>query len=258
MMIVLYVDRRKEILEMILENGSVKVSDLVEKYSIGKATIRRDLKYLAENNGVKLTYGGAFADDGTSYHSIKELSIQAKRNESIEEKTEIAKKASQLINDGDTIALNAGTTVEMILDYLDGITKLNVVTLSLNVAVKAATLPFVDLYMPGGKLRSYSGAFYGKEAEDFLRKFSVDKAFFGVNAVSLKDGVTHSVFEEVSTNRILFDISNERYLVADSSKFDKMSLVKMADLDEFDGFVVDNKIDEKYVKYAEINDIDII
>lgn len=254
----LYVDRRKEILDIIRSGGSAKVADLAKKFSIGEATIRRDLKYLAENYDIQLTYGGAFAKDDNQYNPITEYNIQTKKQQNLEEKKAIAKKAASLIKDGETIALNSGSTVELILDYLEGITHLNIITLSLNVAVKASTIPYVDVYMPGGKLRSYSGAFYGKESEDFLRKFSIDKAFFGVVAISIKDGVTHPVFEEVSSNRILFDISREKYLVADSSKMDKASLVKMANLEEFDGFVVDEHVNEKYIKFADINEIEII
>ena len=254
----LYIDRRKEILATITTHGSVKVADLAKAYDLSEATIRRDLKYLAEHYGVEMTYGGAFLNDSRNYNHITEMNIYTKRTQNLEQKKIIAQKSAQLIHDGDTIALNSGSTVELILDYLQDITHLNVITLSLTVGAKAARFPFIDVYMPGGKLRSVSGAFYGKDSEEFLKKFSVDKAFFGVVAVGLKSGITHPVLEEVNSNRVLLEISNKKYLVSDTSKFDKVSLVKMADLEEFDGFVVDDDLPEKYRTYADINNIRII
>jgi DeoR family transcriptional regulator, aga operon transcriptional repressor len=242
----LYIDRRKEILDLIMKDGSVKVSELAKKYDIGEATIRRDLKFLAEQYGVQLTYGGAFLYKSDNYTNITEMNINKKKAQNLEQKKIIAKKAASLIKDGDTIALNQGSTVELILSYLGNISKLNVITLSLNVAVKASTLPFIDVYMPGGKLRSFSGAFYGRDSEEFLKKFNVDKAFLGAAAVSLENGVTHPVLEEVNSNRVLIEISRKNFLVTDTSKFDKISLVKMADLEEFDAFIVDDDIDDKY------------
>lgn len=254
----LSIERRREILDLLFNTGAVKVAVLAQKYNVGEATIRRDLKYLSEEYGINLTYGGAFVDKNEKYNSIEELNISKKRLECIEEKQIIAKKAAGLIKNGDIIALNAGSTVEYILDYLEGITKLSVITLCLNVAIRAANIPYIDVYLPGGKLRSLSGALHGPDAESFLKKFSINKCFFGVAAVSLKKGITHPAFEEVYSNRVLMEISEEKYLVADSSKFDCVSLAKMAELDEFDAYIVDDKFPDSYRKFAQLNNIKVI
>ncbi len=254
----LNIERRKDILDLILKMGSVKVIDLAKKYNVGEATIRRDLKYLAEEYGVNLTYGGAFIKENHNYRHINEINISNKLQAHYEEKHLIARKAAKLIEDGDTIALNAGSTVQYILDYLENITSINIITLSLNVAVKAANIPFANVYLPGGKLRNMSGALHGPDAENFLKNFSIDKCFFGVAAVSLKRGITHPALEEVHSNRILLEISEKKYLVCDSSKFDCISLVKMADLDELDAYIVDDKFSEDYRKFASLNKIEII
>ena len=254
----IYIDRRKEILEIIMKKGSAQVNELAQKFDVGEVTIRRDLKYLVQHYGIQLTYGGAIANDTQGYKSIAETEISKKRTQNLEAKKIIAKKAASLIEDGDTIALNAGSTVELIIDYLDDFNSLNLITLSLNVAMKAAKKPFIDVYMPGGKLRSVSGAFYGSDTEAFLEKFSVDKVFFGVVAACLQNGVTHPVLEEVNVNRVLAHISRKCYLVTDSSKFDKTSLIKMIDLDAFDAFVVDEEFPDTYKNFAELNNIKVI
>jgi DeoR family fructose operon transcriptional repressor len=253
-----HVERRKAILDTILEKGSVKAEALAREYEVGVPTIRRDLKYLAEEYGIELAYGGAYAKNDLYHSRITELNISQKKMVHLEEKRMIAKKAAGIVNDNETIALNAGSTVELILEYLPDVKNLNVITLSLNVALKASNMSGITVYMPGGKLRNYSGAFYGSESDQFLRRFNIDKAFMGVLAVSLDKGVTHSSIEEISTNQTLVEISNRCYLVADYSKFDKVSVIKMLDLDIFEAFIVDDKIPKHYIQYAANNGINII
>lgn len=250
--------RRKDILNIIYKQGSVKVTLLAKKYDVNEATIRRDLKDLAKKHGIHLAYGGAFIDDGRTCDSIGEINLIKKRRHNFEEKQMIARKAAKLINDGETIALNAGSTAEYILDYLENITHLNVITLCAHIAIKAATNPAISLYMPGGRLRSPSGVFYGDDSVDFLKKFSVDKCFLGIAAVNIKKGIMHPVLEEIPNQRILLDISEKKYLIADYSKFDCASLATMADLEEFDGLIVDDKLPEVYHEFAKLNNIEII
>jgi len=253
-----HIERRKEILKLILDNRSVKVGTLSEKYDVGEATIRRDLKYLAKEYGITLSYGGAFTKEKITYQTTPEMDIFKKRTQNIDEKRLIAEKAAKLIENGDTIALNAGSTVELMLDYLEDVKDVNLITLSLNTALRASLIQGITVYMPGGKLRSFSGAFYGKEANEFLKTFNIDKAFMGVMAVSISKGITHGAFEEVEINQTIYEISRKCYLMADYSKFDKVSLTKMVDLSAFDGFILDDKTPETYWEYCKSNDIEII
>lgn len=252
------ITRRKEILGLLYKQGSVKVTALAQQFEVNEATIRRDLKNLSEQHHVKLTYGGAFIDDEKPFYSIAEINLANKRQQQYDEKQLIARKAAALIQDGETIALNAGSTVEYILDYLENINSLNIITLCIHVAVKAAANPNIAVYMPGGKVRNSSGVFCGSDTESFLRKFSVDRCFMGVAAVNLKKGVMHPVLEEIANNRILLDIAEKRYLVADYSKFDCVSLTSIAELDEFDAFISDDRLPELYREYANLNNIEIL
>lgn len=253
-----HIDRRKEILNLILTQRSVKVADLSESYNVGEATIRRDLKYLSQEYGITLTYGGAYTKEKITYHTTPEMDIYIKRAQNIEKKRMIAKKAANLIHDGDTVALNSGSTVELVLDYLEDIKEVSLITLSLNTALKASSIQGITVYMPGGKLRSFSGAFYGKEANEFLKSFNIDKAFMGVMAVSLSKGITHGAFEEVEINQTLYAICKKCYLMADYTKFDKVSLTNMVDLSVFTGFILDDKTTEFYHEYGRKHGIEII
>lgn len=252
------INRRKEILNYLYKNGAAKVRELAVKHNVNDATIRRDLKYLAQNYEIQLTYGGAFVDDKKTNITIWEHPHETKKREHYEEKQMIAQKAASLIHDGDTIALNAGTTVEFILDYIVNISRLNIITLCINIALKAAMIPSVRVYIPGGKIRNSSGVVYGCDMESFLKSFSVNKCFMGVAAVDLKKGITHPVMEEVAGNKILLAISQKKYLLADSSKYDCVSLVKMADISDFHSIIVDDKFSSVYRNFANINHIEII
>lgn len=122
-------------------------------------TIRRDLKYLAEEYGIELTYGGAYAKESLASQTTVEMNIAQKKLQNLDEKRIIAQKAARLIKDGDTIALNSGSTVELVLDYLEDMKSLNVITLSLNVALKASTVKGVNVFMPGGRCAAFPALF---------------------------------------------------------------------------------------------------
>lgn len=93
----LHIDRRKEILNIIMSKGSVKVANLSQKYGVGEATIRRDLKYLAEEYGITLSYGGAFRKEKLNYQTTSEMDIYKKRTQNTEEKRFIAEKGANLL-----------------------------------------------------------------------------------------------------------------------------------------------------------------
>jgi len=251
-------ERRKEILDQIYKKGVVKTIDLARHFDVNIATIRRDLKILArEHPSIQISYGGASLRNGQTYQ--KEQPMTEKMTQNVHLKMRIAQKAARLIEDGDIIALNCGSTVSLILDYLDpGISKLTVITLGFNIAEKAVRLPFVELIMPGGTYRHASQVFWGRNAEMFLEDLVIDKGFFGAVAVDRVHGWTHSVLSEVEMNRIMFKNSRKRFLVADSSKYDKISLSKVGDLDDFDAWVVDDNLPGQYLEYAETNGIQII
>ena len=243
----LNVDRQKLIMSTLLKEGSVKVVDLSKEYDVGAETIRRDLKTIASKMEIDLIYGGACIKDNKA-SNIVEQNLNDKRNKEYINKQVIAKKAASLINTGDTIALNSGSTVEYILDYISDKAPISIVTISMNVALKALSIPNVDVYIPGGKLRSKSTTVVGPIVVDFIKSFNIDKCFFGSSAVHLKKGIMHPVIDEVEVNMALLSVSNNKYLVADSTKFNLVSLYTMSDIDVFDYLIVDENFKEEYLE----------
>ena len=182
----------------------------------------------------------------------------SKRGSHHGEKQIIARKAAALIQPGQTIGLNSGSSVEYILDYIEGKQPLNIVTLNIHIAAKALLLEGVDVYIPGGKLRTQSGSVMGSEAADFIRSFTLDQCFCGTSAVNLSKGICHPNIEEVEGNRAMIDASRKKYIVSDSSKMNQTAPFKMFDIDCVDGFIVDNNFPPEYREYMELHGIEVI
>lgn len=250
--------RRQRILELLRSRGIVRSATLAGNLDVDVATVRRDLRALSLDHPIRLVHGGA----AFTHHPeavLHELDLATKQVTNLEAKRVIARKAAGLIQDGETIALNAGSTVALILDYLPAnLSELTVVTLGLNVAMRAAELPYVTLFLPGGYYRRSSQALTGPTAVRVLETIHVDQAFLGAVAVDIDAGWTHPSHVEVDTNQLLVRIAKRRYLVVDSSKFDRVTFVKVCDLHDFEALIVDNDLPPRYRDWAESAGVQII
>lgn len=252
------IERRLGIMELLNKKGAVRVDYLAEHYCVGKETIRRDLKILAKEYNIDVVYGGARLKGASAGAQVHENNLVQKRATNYDLKDSIGKKAASLIEPGDIIALNTGSTAECILNHIANKTPLSIITLNISIAAMAAAIPNVEVYIPAGKVRSTSGMIVGFEPENYLHRFAVKKCFFGVSAVSLGSKITHPVVEEVPGNRVLISISEKVYLIADHSKFDKQSLYRMARLDEMNAIITDRELPSQYEKFCARSGIDII
>lgn len=253
------ITRRQKILELLQTEGVVNGAALAERFGVNVATVRRDLKYLAEHHGVRVTYGGASLVSDNAQPVQGEQNLKEKEVTDLEAKRIIAQKAAALIRDGESVALNAGSTARLILDYLPAnLSSLTVVTLGLNIATAAAALSYVNLFMPGGYYRPASQALVGPTAERALGEIHVDRAFLGASAVDMNAGWTHPAYSEAATNQLLMKIARKRYLVCDSSKFDRVAFARVCGLAEFDAFIVDQNFPPHYTEWARSNDVEII
>jgi len=156
------------------------------------------------------------------------------------------------------LAFNSGSTNEYVLDYLEGKTPLSLLTLDVNIASRASRMDGIDVYIPGGQVRHNSGIAVGPLAGQYLSMFNIDKLFFGVSAVSLQKGLTHPIQEEIESNRALMTISKKHYLMADTSKYNKVGLLELGKLEEFDAVIVDNEFPEEYRRFMTLHDITVI
>ena len=233
------VSRRKKIIEHIKESGEVLVSRLSKEFKVSEVTIRNDLEHLERKHLLVRARGGAIH---TENHVGFDERITEKNKLHSTEKAAIGKAAAALINDGDTIIIDSGTTTAEIVKHLNGIRYLNVITNALNIANLLMAHPTINVIIPGGYLRQNAMSLVGPLAENNLRNFFVDKVFLSTDGFDTKQGIFTPNIDEAHLNGIMIDITKEVILVTDSSKFKRKSLAFICGLDKIKKVVTDNSI----------------
>lgn len=239
----LAIERREAIINIIKKDKSVRVNELAEKYDVTEETIRRDLEKLEKEGIVKKTYGGAVLQDFVSIDAT--LSERQKKN--MDKKHEIAKFADSLINDGETIFIDMSTTALEFIKQISEDKKVTVITNSLNAITELKSKANVNLMMIGGVLNKEYVSMEGPMTIKFIENYYVDKTVFSVKAISKEQGIMDSneVFANIKSKMI--EHSNQRILVADSSKFDKTALTTVSSMEMVDVVVTDTALDKDWI-----------
>ena|SRR5437867_806930 len=230
--------RRQEIVQLVQQLGRVEVTDLSRQFKTSEATIRSDLKKLHVQGVVQRTHGGAVKPELVNI----DRSLHQKLKLHAEEKERIGKAAAALINDGESIILDSGTTTQQIAKYIRARKDLRVITNGVNVAMELLGAPGIQLILLGGVVRQNSFSIVGHFAEDMLEQFSADKLFIGADACDPDSGLTTPNLEESQVNQAMVRIVREKILVADSSKFGKRSLARIMSLSELDKVISDSAL----------------
>lgn len=217
-------ERHQLIIAELKQKGIVKVSNLVEKFNISESTIRRDLIFLENMNYLKRVHGGAI----NVKNKIVESSYSEKIAQNNKEKDSIAKYAASLVQDGESIYLDSGTTTFEMIKYLAG-KKIMVVTNGLS-NIEALIEFDIPCFVLGGKVKRNTKAVIGYEVMTTLNRYRFDKCFMGVNGVHAVHGFTTPDPEEAMVKEIAIKSSNDVYILADESKFGEVSFTRFAEL----------------------------
>jgi DeoR family transcriptional regulator, aga operon transcriptional repressor len=222
-------ERRRRIMELVESQERVTVEELVGRFGVSAVTIRGDLDALALGGLLIRSHGGALKRT----ESADDVPIAVKETLNHAEKVRIGRAAAQMINDGETIMLDSGsTTVEIARQIrLLKLQNLNVITNALNIAMELASIPFVRLIMIGGIVRQMSYSLAGPPAEQTLRHLHADRLFLGVDGLDPEIGLMTPDVLEAQLNALMIKVSREVVVVADSSKFQRRSLSVIAGLD---------------------------
>lgn len=233
------VERRKKILNMLEKNGQVFVHELSEEFEVSEVTIRNDLELFESKRLLIRSRGGAM-----KYENSVGMDFQLSDKDKIHyaEKIRIGKKAATLVNPGETIILDSGTTTMEIAKNLSPDDPINVITNAFNIANQLINSSNINIIVPGGTLRKNSHSLVGPLAEKSIRNFYVDKVFLGVDGFDTAQGAFTPNIEEASLNQIMIEISKEVILVADSSKFKRRSLAFICPTTKIDIVVTDEQI----------------
>jgi len=233
-------ERRLQLLEMVRARGFASLFELTKAFSVSESTIRRDVEFLEQQGAANRIHGGVLYT-GTS---PKLPHFEARQQAGWEQKRAIARKAVELIEDGDTVLLDGGSTTYEVARLLVG-RSLHVVTNSLPVANLLSSDGRSDLVWIGGNVCPRTGLALGPYADKMLSEIRVRKTILSVAAVN-HEGFFNNNLLLVDTERAMMQAADEVIVVADSSKFGHRSLTHLCGLGAVNYVVVDAGITESW------------
>ena len=234
-------ERRNFILDLIEQRNAISISELCQQLGVSDMTIRRDLRYLSNAGLLERVHGGALLKRGRSY----EPPYPVRMAENNDKKEIIGRRAAALVKEGDSIALDIGTTTFEVARSLRNASNLTVITASVHIANFLNEAPNLRLILTGGILRKQELSLIGHIAERTFRDFHVDKAFVGVGGLDLKDGLTEYNVEDMLVKKVMIDYADQVIVLADSSKLGKTCFAAIAPLSVVDILVTDSDIPEE-------------
>ncbi len=233
-------ERRSRLLEMVRQRGFAALPDLANELQVSESTVRRDLDCLEESGSARRTHGGVFYTGPSprlSHFDVRQSAHQ-------QHKRQISIAAARLIEEGDTVLLDGGSTTYDLAQRLLG-RPLQVVTNSLPVANLFASEEAADLIFIGGYIHGRTGVSLGPYATEMLQDLHVRRAILSVAGIDDR-GYYNSNLLLVETERAMMQSADETIVVADSSKFGRSSLARLCTLPEVHTLVVDNGITEDW------------
>ncbi len=236
--------RHEIILQLLRKKGSITVNEIKDELGISESTIRRDLNTLDEEGKLVKVFGGAVS---VNYEfSGEEPTVSQKKDVNLDAKKAIAKYAAGLIEPDDFVYIDAGTTTGCMIDYIrekNATYVTNAVAHARNLAIAGFKVILI-----GGELKGSTEAVVGSSAVEALREYNFNKGFFGANGISIKSGITTPDISEAAVKRTAVEHSNYKYVLADSAKFDNVSSVTFARIDEVK-FITDKNVADIYKDY---------
>ncbi|MDO4438909.1 MAG: DeoR/GlpR family DNA-binding transcription regulator [Eubacteriales bacterium] len=241
--------RHMEILKLLKNKGSVTIQELKEYLDASESTIRRDLNEMHDKGELVKVFGGAVLNQASM--ETREESVSEKGALHRDQKLVIAQQAAKLIEEGDFVYLDAGTTTGLMIPFIEK----SDVTFVTNAVAHALMLAEAGhkVIMIGGELKSVTEAIVGEEAYAALQKYNFTKGFFGVNGIDRKAGFTTPDVGEARIKRCAMQNCKCCYVLSDSSKFNRISPVTFGDIE--DAVVLTDEIPEIFSGYTNIKKV---
>ncbi|MBY7144653.1 DeoR/GlpR transcriptional regulator [Virgibacillus sp. NKC19-3] len=248
-------ERHNEIVKMVRKDKSVKVSHLMNYFHVSFETIRRDLEFLEKQGFLTRVHGGAVLEEINS----RELSFTVRESKYLKEKQEIAKKAIDYVIEGQSIAMDVSTTnTEFAKELKKQFSRLTVLTNSMTIANELSEMPDYTIIFAGGILRNQELCTVGDFTEDFITQFHIDTFFMSISGVSLTKGLTDYGAGELQVKKKMMEIAQRKIVLADSSKFDVVSLLNACTFDEVNRIITDSKISESVLEKYRNTGVEIL
>lgn len=246
--------RREKILELLREDGSAKVIDLSKIFKVSEVTIRQDLEKLEQDGLVTREHGGAYLKEVES--QVRNFTLMNQAN--MDKKAVVGKKAAELIEDGETIILDSGSTTTEVAKNLIGRKNLTIITNALNIALLLGAEPGIEVIVTGGEFKPPTLSLTGQKAADFFHDVHVDKLFLATAGISLRSGLTYPSLSDIVVKKAMIDVAETIYLVADSTKIGKGAFASLGALSLIDYIITDSSIDKNHEQLFHDHQIKLI
>lgn len=250
--------RELEILNYINKIEVCSYDDICKKFNISISTARRDINSLAKEKHIKKVHGGFVPFAYTSLPKNKKLQKNIQAENVVSSRFDhIGKIAASLVKAGDIIYIGSGTTTSTILNHLNNISDLIIVTNNLFIAT--SSLKFSnEIILIGGRINSHSMSTVGVSVIDDISNMNILKAFIGCNGISSKNGFSNLENDEAYIKKAILKSTKEIYIMADNSKFDAISLHTFASFQDVDGIITDTEPNDSYKKICEENHVKLL
>ncbi len=236
--------RQQAILSYILEQGSGQIRDLSGLFGVSEATVRRDLDALADNRHIERIHGGGMRINSTTFERQQDEKMKLM----LAEKQRIAHRAASLVQSGDSLFLDTGTTTYFVALALAQLTDLTIVTNNLDIAYCVRFHSSTSLIVTGGLRRDNYAALIGHTAEKALDDYYVDHVFFACDAIDAVDGVSNSNHQEVGIKQRIIRCGKQVILITDHTKFSCKALAKICPLSDIDIIITDDGLEPAIAK----------
>jgi DeoR/GlpR family transcriptional regulator of sugar metabolism len=240
-------ERQRAILEHLKEKPDLKVAELAKILYVSEPTIRRDLTELHTKKLITKRYGGIILGQPTA---DREIPFLLRENEGSSAKSEIGRRAAELVRDGMVVMLDGSTSAYHLVPYLQNKKDIIVVTSGAKTAIALAEAN-VKTFSTGGKMIINSYSYVGDGAEDFARRFNADVLFFSCRGVSLDGDMSELSIEEASLRRVMFARAKKKILLATGEKIGQSYFYSMGNVSEIDGIICESELPEQ-LRFKEI------
>lgn len=233
--------RKRTIVELVSERDGCSVTELADELGYSKATIRRDLQALEEEQLIERSHGGALPVTSVG----NEEAYDQKEVQHLETKSVIAEHAIEELHEGQVVFFDTGTTTMQVAKLAPKDGSIVPVTNSPLLALELGK-DENDVKVTGGTLRRSTKALVGPSAEAFMERMHFDLLYLGTNSIDVDSGLTTPNEDEARTKRRMIEHSTRVVLVADETKFDERSFVQFASFEDIDLVITDAKLSEPY------------
>ncbi len=246
-------ERRQAILAALEEAGQLSVDDLSSRFDVSEVTIRQDLQALSERGLLLRTRGGAY-----SSNTLPELSFELRQQQYAAQKARIGQAAAGLVHFGDTVFLDASTTVQTIIPHLKRLAELTIITNSLKVAINLLDSPHIHVILPGGSLRRTSISLVEQPHCDLIEDLNIQLGFFGARGLTIVEGLSDVHLGEVKMKRAMVERCQRVVGLIDARKWGKVAASTFAYLHQIDTIISDTAAPASLVEQVRQQQVEVI